>query len=208
MAEKINLAKLNPGRILDIGSGTGLLSLILAQETSGTIDAIEIVAEAAEQSNENFEGSPWKDRLHCFQTDVNDYKPVQPYDFIISNPPFFEGDLKSGNQAKNAAKHDTGLTLDVLVINIYKLLSENGTAAVLIPYQRTRETEKLLALHSMFVVEKMQVRQSVNHDYFRTMFIFGKNETVPRVDEMAIHDAKRAYTREFKRLLSDFYLFL
>ena len=96
--------KINPGSILDIGTGTGLLSLMLAQKTLALIDAVEINIDAALQAKENFNASPWKQRLNVFETGILQYNTQMKYDLIISNPPFFNNDLLSPDKNKNTAK--------------------------------------------------------------------------------------------------------
>ena len=122
--------------ILDIGTGTGLLSLMLAQRVPALIDAVEIDEAAYQQAKENFEQSPWKERLFAFNTDVTKFETEKKYDCIISNPPFFENDLKSNDSNKNNAKHDTSLSLDKLLQVVKKLLNDDGIFAVLLPYHR------------------------------------------------------------------------
>jgi tRNA1Val (adenine37-N6)-methyltransferase len=121
--------------------------------------------------------------------------------------PFFENDLTSSDKNKNAAKHDSTLTLDVLIDFIKNNLAENGYAAVLLPFHRTSYFESLLEKHSLTIVEKMQVRQSVNHDFFRTMIFFSNSkEESHAIKEMSIHDESRNYTEAFEKLLSRYYL--
>jgi tRNA1Val (adenine37-N6)-methyltransferase len=194
---------------LDIGTGTGLLSLMIAQENDIEIDAIEINENAANQAIQNVATSPWPNQIHIHNQSLQEYIPPKKYDFIFSNPPFFENDLTSSDKNKNAAKHDSTLTLDVLIDFIKNNLAVSGYAAVLLPFHRTVYIETLLEKHALFILEKMQVRQSVRHDFFRTMIFFtntkGKSS---EVKEMSIHDEERSYTETFGRLLSRYYLAL
>lgn len=192
---------------LDIGTGTGLLSLMIAQENDIEIDALEINENAAHQAIQNIAESPWENKIHIHNQSLQEFAPQKKYDFIFSNPPFFENDLTSSDKNKNAAKHDSTLTLDVLIDFIKNNLAETGYAAVLLPFHRTAYVETLLEKHALFIVEKMQVRQSVRHDFFRTMIFFtytkGKSS---EVKEMSIHDESRNYTEIFRSLLSRYYL--
>ncbi len=194
--------------ILDIGTGTGLLSLMLAQQTTGDIDAIELNPDAAMQARENFAVSPWAARLHIFQTNVLDFLPEKKYQLIISNPPFFESDLHSGDAAKNAAKHDTTLTLDQLVKIISNNISDSGIAAILVPWQRTVYEEELIAAAGFHLHQKARVRQTSAHGYFRSMLLFSKREAKVKNQDIVIHDAERKYTAEFTALLKGYYLYL
>jgi tRNA1Val (adenine37-N6)-methyltransferase len=192
--------------ILDIGAGTGLLSLMLAQKTNAHIDAIEINTAAAAQATENLAATPWKERLHLYQNNISDFNPAKKYDCIISNPPFFEDDLKSSNASKNAAKHDTTLTLESLLLQIKRLLKEEGTACVLIPFHRTDYFENLTKENGFFINNKLLVKQSINHGYFRSMLMFSKNKAANGTAGIYIHDAERQYGEAFTTLLKDFYL--
>ena len=147
--------------VLDIGTGTGLLSLMLAQKTSCNIDAVEIDAAAFQQAKENIALSPWKHRIEIFNENILQFAPKNKYGLIITNPPFFEGDLKSADQKKNAAKHNTSLTLTQLLKIADELLAENGVFTVLLPFHRVDHFEeeakdlhfflsKLSELHSKF----------------------------------------------------------
>jgi tRNA1Val (adenine37-N6)-methyltransferase len=207
MVEVIRDYNLNFSNALDIGTGTGLLSLMLAQENDFDIDALEINENAAIQASQNVDSSPWKNKVHIYYQSLQEFAPQKKYDFIFSNPPFFENDLTSSDKNKNAAKHDSTLTLDVLIDFIKNNLAETGFAAVLLPFHRTTYIETLLEKHALFVLEKMQVRQSVNHGFFRTMIFFSnrKGES-SEVKEMSIHDESRNYTEAFGKLLSRYYL--
>lgn len=192
--------------ILDIGTGTGLLSLMLAQKTNASIDAVELDKEAASQAVENFSASPWKERLQVFESSIHEFNLVKKYDCIISNPPFFEDDLRSGNASKNAAKHDTTLTLDELLQQIKRLLKEEGIACILIPFHRSAYLEKLVSDNGFFIHEKLLIKQSVDHNYFRSQLIFSKQPKETITKEIFIHDAQRQYSNEFIALLKDYYL--
>lgn len=192
--------------ILDIGAGTGLLSLMLAQKTTAAIDAVELNKEAALQAAENFNASPWKERLQVYETSIYDFNPGKKYDCIISNPPFFEDDLRSSNASKNAAKHDTTLMLDELLHQIKRLLKDDGIASVLIPFHRTAYLEKIISDNGFFVHEKLLVKQSVEHNYFRSQLIFSRQLKEPVIKELFIHNAERQYSDEFTTLLKNYYL--
>jgi tRNA1Val (adenine37-N6)-methyltransferase len=207
MVEVIRDYNLNFSNALDIGTGTGLLSLMLAQENDVDIDAIEINENSANQAIQNVAASPWKNKVFIHNQSLQEFAPQKKYDFIFSNPPFFENDLTSNDKNKNAAKHDSTLTLDVLIDFIKNNFAETGYGAVLLPYHRTAYIETLFERQSLFIIEKMQVRQSVSHGFFRTMIFFTntKGES-SEVKEMSIHDESRSYTESFGKLLSRYYL--
>lgn len=202
------ILKFNPDvkNILDIGTGTGLLSLMLAQKTKAKIDAVEINKIAAEQANENFNASAWKN-IGLHNLPIAEFTPERQYDLIITNPPFYEGNLLSPVAARNAAMHDSYLTLESLLSSIIKFISPTGYAAVLLPVLREPDFLNLLKKHNLNVVELTRVRQSVNHGYFRSMFfIYGKYSKAQFTSEISIHSAEREYTAEFQDLLKDYYL--
>jgi len=192
--------------LLDIGTGTGLLSLMLAQNTEGHIDAIELDGAAATQASENFEASPWKERIKVYNGRIQDFAPGKKYGLIISNPPFFESDLRSPDKARNAAMHDTTLTLEELIAQIDLHILEDGSAAVLIPFHRTEYLESLLNRHGFFTFQKAIVKQTPTHAHFRTMLIFSKKEREKKEEEITIHNEERVYTERFTELLKDYYL--
>lgn len=195
-----------PARILDIGTGTGLLSLMLAQKTLAKIDAVEIEKNAFEQASENFAASIWADRLTVFHTDINKFIPSEKYDFIISNPPFFENDLKSAAPHKNLAKHHDGLLLKDLLSAIEDLLTKDGKFALLLPFHRARECIGLAEKRGYYLEEKLLVKQTSAHDYFRAMLLFSKKEKDLKSGDIMIRNEQGIYSDQFEELLKDYYL--
>lgn len=204
--QKMKDLKFQPENILDIGTGTGLLSLMLAQKTKATIHGIELNEDAAVQAKENFDTSPWADRLFLFHTSILQFPPSIKYDWIISNPPFFENDLQSDDAAKNAAKHDTTLTLDRLLKAINIHLNEDGYASLLIPYHRMEYIQTLAAVRELIINEVLLVKQTPRHEFFRAILMLSKKESGAKRAELVIHDEHRNYTPGFTALLKDYYL--
>ena len=212
IAEKVGNRESEVRNCLDIGTGTGLLSLMLMQKNpSCQIDAIEIDANAAAQATDNLKASPWADKINIHQVDVKEYQSKENYDLIISNPPFYENELKSGNTSKNIAHHSSGLLLKDLLTIIKNKLSPDGAFCLLLPYKRNEEMRSLLADQGLAITQITFVRQSTNHDFFRIM-LMGKiedesiSETV--IEEIAIKDEQQQYTPAFVALLKDYYLYL
>ena len=194
---------------LDIGTGTGLLSLMYAQKDPyAIIDAVEIDPSASVQAKKNFDASPWKDRLNIINSDINLYNPGKKYDLIISNPPFFEDDLRSPDETKNAAKHEGALSLSQLLEIVNKQLSSSGTFAVLLPYHRVAYFENEAAKHALHLSRKISVRQTPGHELFRGILFFNKEKAEPKLTEMSIKRTDGSYTAEFTALLKDYYLHL
>lgn len=194
--------------ILDLGAGTGLLSLMLAQQTSAAITAVELDSGAALQATANFAASPWADRLTLTEQDIRKMEPGRDYDFIISNPPFYESALKSGHARKDQAMHATSLTYRDLLAAIDGQLSPAGEVSVLLPYAVFNTFCELALAAGLHLREVLYIRQSVSHGYFRAVGIFGRTASDTVVTEMAVYDAVKMYTPEFRRLLQPYYLYL
>lgn len=194
-------------RVLDIGTGTGLLSLMYAQRNiHAEIDAVEIEKNAYEQANQNFTQSKWNDRLKIFHTDIRSFVPGKKYDLIISNPPFYENELLSNEKNKNIAKHDEGLTLKDLTGIIKKHLAPTGTFAVLLPWHRIKYFEELASGNNFFVQEKFLIRQTPIHNFFRGVLFFSNTSPGTKTTELIIKNNDENYTKEFSELLKDYYL--
>lgn len=208
-AERVGSSESGDRRMLDIGTGTGLLTLMLAQKTNLSIDAIEIDKDASEQAKENITASPWKDKINIFHADAGEFIFSSKYDIIVSNPPFYENELKSGNAKKNLAHHD-GLSLQQLLSIIKKNLSGNGRFYLLLPFKRNEETERLINSYDLSVIQKTGVRQSINHDFFRIMLAGRHKQAKDKktIDEISIRNDQQQYTKEFVDLLKDYYLHL
>ena len=192
---------------LDIGTGTGLLSLMASQGNDLKIDAIEIEENAAIQAKENVFVSKWKDSICIHTLSLQEFKPTHKYDIILSNPPFFENDLMSEEAEKNAAKHNTTLTLGEIISFISKNLSEEGLAMILLPFHRLDYFEQILSKEKLHITEKVLVRQTPKHDYFRAMICFAKIKPDQSITkQIIIRDKKNEYSEEFINLLRDYYL--
>ena len=202
----------NAKKILDIGSGTGLLSLMLAQQSAAHITAIEIEDGAFKQTKTNFDLSPWKERLEVFQTSIQDYASnnEQPlFDCIITNPPFYEGDLNSPDNAKNLAAHSTGLSWDDLAKSVDRLLQENGAWYVLVPTLRAYTMQKLALNYGLQLSEECLMYNDAKHLPIRAMLKFVKQkEAVIQRNKIVIKNADQSYTTEFTNYLKDYYLHL
>lgn len=195
--------------ILDIGTGTGLLSLMLAQFSKATIDAVEINELAAEQASINFSNSPWKKQLHIHHKSIIRFaeEPDHLYDLIISNPPFFNNQLKSQNRERNIAMHSDCLSLEELASCIFKLLADSGKAAILLPWNRLEEWKAIAEKMGLFCTKETAVKQSATHSYFRSMVLMQKNDSKSSFNDMVIKEGND-YSKDFKQLLTPYYLAL
>lgn len=199
---------LSAKRILDIGAGTGLLSLMLAQELPlADITAVELDAAAAEQAAANIAASPWAERMRVLTADVREL-PAALYDFIITNPPFYEGDLKSSDKLRNQAMHATTLDYTSLLKVMADHLAVDGAFSVLLPFRFFADFVVLAAGVGFHAEHVLHVRQSVQHDYFRSVGIFSRHSVVTNAEDMVIRDAANVYTPAFEALLKAYYLYL
>jgi tRNA1Val (adenine37-N6)-methyltransferase len=204
------MASENVASSLDVGAGTGLLSLMLAQKLDrALINAIEIDEAASKQANENFENSLWKKRLHLSHCAAQNFVSETQFDLIISNPPFFENALKSDDAKRNIALHENGLALDELIKIANKFLKDDGKFAVLLPHLRTNYFEKLASENGFYLKERLLVKQSPKHTCFRSILLFQK-KYVEFIKEgsIEIKNAENEYSSAFIALLKDYYLHL
>lgn len=207
VAEKLNSQQMTADCILDIGAGTGLLSLMLAQVTSAHIDALEINAEATQQCAGNFRQSPWSERLQVFQQDIKGWGKAG-YSLIISNPPFFENDLKSPDTGRNQALHDASLTLEQLWQQVGKMLHPKGHFALLLPVHRLNEALLFAKQYGFAATETIQVCQTEKHAPFRVMAWFQKENPSPNKELRIVIKENGRYSERFTELLRDYYLAL
>jgi len=210
----------NSNSIVDIGTGTGLLSLMLAQvtETSkASITAIEIESQAATEANSNFNISKWSDRLKLVNDSIQNFTASSKgllFDIVISNPPFYEGDLKSPDANKNKAAHSTELPWSILVENVSSLLTEAGCFFVLVPTLRAYTMQKLAEAHQLQLVEEVLVYNDAKHLPFRSFLHFKKNsntldkEISVLRNKIVIKNTDNTYSTAFTELLKDYYLHL
>lgn len=200
----------NPFSILDIGTGTGIIALMLAQRSSAEqIDALEIDEDAYEQAVDNFENSPWSDRLFCFHAGLDEFveEPEDEYDIIISNPPFFSEDYKTENSQRDLARFQDAMPFEDLIEAADLLLSENGIFSVIIPYKEEERFINLCSNVELFPVKITRVKGSHTTPVVRSLLAFKRYELpVMTTDELVIEITRHVYTQEYIDLTKDFYL--
>jgi tRNA1Val (adenine37-N6)-methyltransferase len=196
--------------VLDIGSGTGLLMLMLAQKHKGDIRGIELDLDAFRQLQDNIGQSPWRQMLRVFPGDVRTFSFPEKFDFIITNPPFYEGDLPASTTAANLARHSKELTLSELLEVIDANLTPQGSFGILLPYHRTTWfEEKACAAYGFSLREKLLVRQTPRHDFFRSILYFSRHrENFAPTTELTIQNSEGVYSDDFIELMRDYYLYL
>jgi tRNA1Val (adenine37-N6)-methyltransferase len=200
----------NPFSILDIGAGTGIIALMLAQRSNAEqIDALEIDEQAYEQATDNFEKSPWSDRLFCFHAGLDEFveEPEDEYDLIVSNPPFYSEDFKSENEQRDLARFQDAMPFEDLIEAADLLLSENGIFSVIIPF---KEENRFLALAKEFELYPLKithVKGTPTTEIKRSLVAFSRNKNIDfPIDELIIETARHLYTAEYIDLTKEFYL--
>lgn len=200
----------NPFSILDIGTGTGIIALMLAQRSSAEqIDALEIDEDAYEQATDNFENSPWNDRLFCFHAGLDEFveEPEDQYDLIVSNPPFYSEDYKTNNEQRDMARFQEAMPFEDLIEAAALLLSENGIFSVIIPFKEESTFLALAAVQELFPIKITRVKGTPTSETKRSLLAFSHNgiSNFP-IDELIIETARHIYTPEYIALTKDFYL--
>ncbi|MFH6998146.1 tRNA1(Val) (adenine(37)-N6)-methyltransferase [Flavobacterium sp. FlaQc-57] len=200
----------NTHSVLDIGAGTGIIALMLAQRTHAEqIDALEIDEDAYEQAVGNFENSPWGDRLFCFHAGLDEFidEPEDEYDLIVSNPPFYAEDYKTENEQRDLARFQDAMPFEELVEAADLLLSENGIFALILPF---KEEEKFIALakeSELYPIKITRVKGTPKSEIKRSLLAFSRNEISEiEIDELTIEIDRHIYTPEYIELTKDFYL--
>lgn len=200
----------NPYSVLDIGAGTGILSLMLAQRSiAEQIDALEIDEDAYEQCVENFENSPWGDRLFCYHAGLDEFveEPEDEYDLIVSNPPFYSEVYKTENEQRDLARFQDALPFEELVEAAHLLLSENGIFAVIIPFKEEEKFIDLCAEVELFPIKVTRVKGTPTTEIKRSLLAFKRYElSTLTADELVIETARNHYTGEYIELTKAFYL--
>lgn len=196
--------------VLDVGAGTGIIALMIAQRSfAEQIDALEIDEDAYEQAVENFENSSWSDRLFCFHAGLDEFveEPEDEYDLIISNPPFYSENYSSGDEKRDQARFNDAMPFEELIEAAALLLSENGIFSVIIPY---KEEEQFIALAKevdLFPMKMTRVKGTPTTEIKRSLLAFSRNETEEfLLDELIIETSRHIYTDEYIALTKDFYL--
>lgn len=199
-----------PDRILDIGTGTGLISLMCAQRfPSAQIRGIDINSGCLEQALENIERSPWGDRITVSESRLQDYSD-DPFDLIVCNPPFFNRSSQSGQTDRNQARHDDHLSFEELVGHSARLINPKGIIALILPEERVAELLGLSEKQGLHLVRSVKVRGTVSGPVRRRLLELSPSlpSTEPVSEELAVEAGVKEWTPEYAALLKEFYLAL
>ncbi|NNL15733.1 MAG: methyltransferase [Flavobacteriaceae bacterium] len=199
----------DPKSILDIGSGTGILALMLAQRCPAQIiDAIEIDSDAYEQCVENFENSIWSDRLFCYHASLQEYceEFEDKYDLIICNPPFYDDNYRSENSQRDLARFQDAMPFELLIVCISKLLSKSGIFSVIIPFNKENYFIDLASNYNLFPNRILHVKGNPSSKIVRSLIEFSIYTSEIKIKELIIETSRHQYTQEYINLTKDFYL--
>jgi tRNA1Val (adenine37-N6)-methyltransferase len=200
-----------PGsRVLDVGTGTGLIALMIAQRAKDVwVDALEIDPSSAEQAKENFQNSPWMDRLNCMDASFQDYASQcnDQYEQIICNPPFFSASSKTQSKEKNLARHDDSLSLSDLFRGCVSLMKESTTISLILPVHREAQAFDLISEHQMHCKRLTRVMPAPGKAIIRVLleFSFAPGKCIE--ENLTIEtETRHMYTEKYKSLVDAFYL--
>ncbi|MFN4932428.1 MAG: tRNA1(Val) (adenine(37)-N6)-methyltransferase [Bacteroidota bacterium] len=195
--------------ILDIGTGTGVIALMMAQKSTAMITAIDIDASACEQSKENIGNSPWPDRIKVLNESLQQFtiNNQHKFDLIVSNPPYFVDAYKSSEEARNQARHADQLPFNEFINCAKLLLHEKGKICIILPTRESIKFRELAAANQLYLTRIMHIKTTEYKDEKRQMLQF---ELINKklVDETLVieQDERHNYSKEYKELTKDFYL--
>ncbi len=198
------------GTILDLGTGCGVIALMMAQRSNARIDAIDIDETSAVQAGRNFSASPWKARLMAECADAAGYRPHADtlYDFIITNPPFFTDSLKPASPKRRLARHDTGLSPAGLAAAASRLLSPGGSFAVILPATSFGNFSVLAEKECLYPRQMLTVRSFESREPVRIAALFSKSEGIEVIrEELVIFDAPGRFSARYLEMTADFHNF-
>lgn len=199
----------NSKYILDIGCGSGIIALMMAQKSNSTIDAIDIDLESVQEAKINFGNSPWSERLNAMFTSLSDYvkQSKKKYDLIISNPPFFNNSLKSPSERNNLSKHTSSLSHAELLSGVKNLLSANGVFAVIIPFDHMTSFLNMALIKGLYCLQKLIIYPTTKKPANRIILELSNNQPIKsKEDRLTIRDASGNFTEQYKTQTRDYYL--
>ncbi|MDR2859827.1 MAG: methyltransferase [Mediterranea sp.] len=193
-------------RILDVGTGTGLIALMLAQRSPAFITALEIDKSAACQAGENVRCSPWNDRIEVVCTDFRTFMPKDKYDLIVSNPPYFVDSLLSPDKQRSIARHDYRLSYLDLIQGTKQLLSPQGMFAIIIPTNVAGTLEELARLYGLFPFRRLDVVTKPGGEPKRTLLAFSFFERAYKGEMLLTETSRHQYSEEYIALTKEYYI--
>ncbi|WP_316809227.1 tRNA1(Val) (adenine(37)-N6)-methyltransferase [Pedobacter agri] len=196
-----------PKNVLDIGTGTGVIALMLAQRyQEAEVHAVEIDQLAAEAARKNFEHSKFSERLSVDHISISNYYPSQQFDLIVSNPPFFVNDLKNKEERKGIARHADENFFELLVQQSNTLLNEKGILYLILPVKQALEVVSEAAKYQLLLTHQINIHSDENKPAFRQIIGLSKTKQILVETNLYIYESMGKHTPEYKRVLSDFFL--
>lgn len=193
--------------VLDIGTGTGLIALMISQRyPNAVIDAIEIDHDAAIEASLNVANSPWSERINIIESSLNDFRPTTRYDLIVTNPPFYNATLKPEDNARASARHYDSLPFVDITRFADVYLSENGILSVIYPSNCEENIMLGISVSSLRFHTICDVYTKDNKPCKRRMASFSKQDTEVINEHIIIRNTDNEYSEEYRHLTSDFYL--
>jgi tRNA1Val (adenine37-N6)-methyltransferase len=198
----------NAMRILDIGTGTGVIALMIAQRTSEdvTIDAIEIDEEDAVQAMQNVKRSPWPEKVKVIHSSVQKFTPPNKYDLIVSNPPYFLNSWLPPDGKRSQARHTHELSFEELLHFASQWLTDDGTLAVILPYQEGLQFMALAQNYNLYPCKQLHFRSRQNKPVERLLTELKKHKQELIMEELVLHGEGEQWSDEYRKLTRDFYL--
>ncbi len=198
----------NDQQILDIGTGTGLIALMLAQRSEAQITAIEIEENAATEAAQNVSASPWPGRVTVIHTSLQEFGEVgtAKFDHIVSNPPFFSKATRAAYTERTMARHNDSLPFETLIRLSEKLLSDKEKLSVVLPVEAANELDKLAFQNGMFLNRRTDIRPKESKKVNRVLLTWGKLQAVPTLEKLTIYHEDGTFTKDYVLLTRDFYL--
>ncbi len=193
-------------RILDVGTGTGLVALMLAQRSDAPVVAVEIDEDAVCQARENAERSPWAERITVVQADFNTYSPAGKYDVVVSNPPYFSDSLRCPDHRRTHARHTGSLTYDGLFRGVSSLLSDDGAFTLVIPVEMADNVIGIAHSCRLSPIRRLNVCTKPGGDIRRVLLTFRWGEHLCEVEELLTEVERHRYSDAYIALTRAYYL--
>jgi len=199
----------NAAKILDVGTGSGLIALMLAQRSNSYVKGIDIDQDAVNQARENFENSPWGKSLAVEKISLQEFSETRSerFDLVVSNPPYFVNSLHNPEEKRSIARHTSSLTHEELLLCSKKILNETGKICIILPIKEEEKIEKIATKNGLFCSKKVFVLPNPTSKPKRILLEFSKIQTNTSVSWMEIDTGERKnYSAQFYSLVKDFYL--
>ncbi|MBF90376.1 MAG: tRNA (adenine-N(6)-)-methyltransferase [Flavobacteriales bacterium] len=197
----------SPEQILDIGTGTGLIAMMLAQRfVNAQIKAIEIDSNASQQTAENFQNTPWINRLFLEHISLQEFQHAPSFDLIVSNPPYFENNLKANNKKRTQARHTDTLSFETLIECSSKLLNKNGSLAIILPSESKDKVEAIAQKNHLHLNRLCWVKGTEKTAIKRALLQFSFQEKLLEENTLVVEKERHVYTEEYTEMCKEFYL--